>query len=46
MKARVQNVQHYLDEELSNLSKTWNDISFDELEEICHSIVKAKKCGF
>lgn len=43
MKAQVQNVQYYLDEERSNSSKTLNEISIDELEEICNSIVKAKK---
>lgn len=38
-----QHIQQYLKEEISNLTKTLNDISFDELDDICHSIVKAKK---
>lgn len=38
-----QHIQQYLEEEIANLSKTLNDISFDELEEICQAIVKAKR---
>ena len=38
-----QHIQQYLKEEVSNLSSTLNNIDFDELEEICHAIVNAKR---